>query len=332
MPTKGDKFREITRSGKCQWDGYRKLLLFVSPAWFLVCRHKLNLTAMENSQTKIESNAEIRVKIYGCRGSIPVSGAEYDQFGGSTSCILVTSDDAINIGIIDAGTGIRRLGQEIMRDETLREKPIVIAFTHFHWDHIQGLPFFEPAYVKGKKISLLALGRERPIDDLQRVFSVPMQREYFPVQLCDMGADFEFLLPDENVRLFPRAILTAQKHNHPGSAYSYRLVSGKKTIVVCTDIEYDGEPDSATVDFCHGADLLLHDAQFTPAELAQHQGWGHSSYEQAIECARLAGVKRLILTHHDPNHNDAFLAEIEKHCQGLFPNCALARENMTVVF
>ncbi|MGA9578234.1 MAG: MBL fold metallo-hydrolase, partial [Terrimicrobiaceae bacterium] len=169
------------------------------------------------------------------------------------------------------------------------------------------------------------------IDDLQRVFSVPMQREYFPVQLCDMGADFEFLLPDENVRLFPRAILTAQKHKHPGSAYSYRLVSGKKTIVVCTDIEYDGEPDSATVDFCHGADLLLHDAQFTPAELAKHQGWGHSSYEQAIECARLAGVKRLILTHHDPNHNDAFLADIEKHCQGLFPNCVLARENMTVV-
>ena len=162
---------------------------------------------MENSQTKIENNAEISIKIYGCRGSIPVNGPEYDQFGGSTSCILITSDDAINIGIIDAGTGIRRLGQEIMRDETLREKPILIAFTHFHWDHIQGLPFFEPAYVKGKKISLLALGRERPIGDLERVFSVPMQREYFPVQLCDMGADFEFLLPDENVRLFPRAIL-----------------------------------------------------------------------------------------------------------------------------
>ena len=112
---------------------------------------------MENSQAKMkaDSNDEIRVVIYGCRGSIPVNGAEFDEFGGSTSCILITSDDSKNVSIIDAGTGIRRLGQEIMKDETLREKPIVIAFTHFHWDHIQGLPFFEPAYVKGKKISLL---------------------------------------------------------------------------------------------------------------------------------------------------------------------------------
>ena len=139
-----------------------------------------------------------------------------------------------------------------MKDETLREKPIVIAFTHFHWDHIQGLPFFEPAYVKGKKISLLALGRERPIADLERVFSVPMQREYFPVQLCDMGADFEFLLPDANIHLFPKAVVTARKHQHPGSAYSYRIVRGKKSIVVCIDIEHGENLDPATVEFCRG--------------------------------------------------------------------------------
>jgi phosphoribosyl 1,2-cyclic phosphodiesterase len=305
----------------------------VAPERFLVSR-TLNqhlITAMQNSQSKMDSDVEIRVVIYGCRGSIPVSGPEYDQFGGNTSCMLVTSDDAINIGIIDAGTGIRRLGQEIMKDEVLREKPIVIAFTHFHWDHIQGLPFFEPAYVKGKKISLLALGRERPVSDLERVFSVPMQREYFPVQLCDMGADFEFLLPDDNIRLYQKAIVTARKHKHPGSAYSYRLLSGKKSIVVCTDIEHGENIDPEIVEFCQGADLLLHDAQFTPEELANHRGWGHSSYEQAVECARLAGVKRLVLTHHDPSHNDAFLAKVEKHCQELFPNCILARDNMTVV-
>ena len=115
-----------------------------------------------------------------------------------------------------------------MEDPILREKPIVIAFTHFHWDHIQGLPFFAPAYVKGRKISLLALGRDRPIDDLERVFSVPMQREYFPVQLSDMGANFEFIMPDEDVRFFPHAVVVARKHRHPGSAYSYRLSrSGK---------------------------------------------------------------------------------------------------------
>jgi phosphoribosyl 1,2-cyclic phosphodiesterase len=274
---------------------------------------------------------EITLTIYGCRGSIPVNGREFDKYGGSTSCVLVTADDAVNIGIIDAGTGIRHLGRHIMQDAVLRHKPIVIAFTHFHWDHIQGLPFFEPAYVKGRKISLLALGRDRPIDDLERVFSVPMQREYFPVQLSDMGASFEFIMPGEDVRFFPHAIVVARKHRHPGSAYSYRLSRGGKSIVFCTDIEHGMELDPDIIDFCRGADLLLHDAQYTPEELANRRGWGHSSYLQAIECARLAEVKKLVLTHHDPDHDDRFLDEIERHSQQLFPNSVLARENMTLV-
>jgi phosphoribosyl 1,2-cyclic phosphodiesterase len=276
-------------------------------------------------------NDEISIVIYGCRGSIPVNGSDFDQFGGSTSCILITSKRATNIGIIDAGTGIRRLGREIMKDAALREKPIFIAFTHFHWDHIQGLPFFEPAYVKGKKISLLALGRERPIDDLERVFSVPMQREYFPVQLADMGADFEFLLPERDIYFFPHSVISAKKHEHPGSAYSYRFVRGERAVVICIDVEHGEDLDPSVVDFCRGADLLIHDAQYTPKELANRRGWGHSSYEQAIECARLAGVKKLVLTHHDPDHNDAFLSEIEQRCQELLPNCVLARENMSLV-
>jgi phosphoribosyl 1,2-cyclic phosphodiesterase len=288
---------------------------------------------MQGSQTQARSKVgdEIRVVIYGCRGSVPVNGPEFDKFGGSTSCILITSDDAANIGIIDAGTGIRHLGRQIMKDKALRDKPIVIAFTHFHWDHIQGLPFFEPAYVKGRKISMLALGRNRPIHDLKRLLSVPMQREYFPVQLCDMGANLEFLMPDKDICLFPKAVVTARKHQHPGSAYSYRISRGGKSIVFCTDIEHGTDLDLGIVEFCHGADLLLHDAQYTPEELNSCRGWGHSSYVQAIECARLAGVKKLVLTHHDPDHNDAFLADIEKRSQQLFPNCFLARENMTLV-
>jgi phosphoribosyl 1,2-cyclic phosphodiesterase len=213
-----------------------------------------------------------------------------------------------------------------MQDETLREKPIVIAFTHFHWDHIQGLPFFAPAYVKGRKISLLALGRDRPIADLERVFSVPMQREYFPVQLSDMGADFEFNLPDSDICFFPKAIVTARRHQHPGSAYSYRFSRAGKSIVFCTDIEHGTDLDPEIVEFCRGADLLLHDAQYTPDELAHRRGWGHSSYLQAIECAQRAGVKTLVLTHHDPDHDDAFLAKIERHSQQLFPS-VLARDD-----
>jgi phosphoribosyl 1,2-cyclic phosphodiesterase len=296
-------------------------------------RPEAMLKHMQSSESQTRSNVgnEIKVVIYGCRGSIPVNGSEFDEFGGSTSCILITSDDAVNISILDAGTGIRHLGQHIMQDEVLRNKPIFIAFTHFHWDHIQGLPFFAPAYVKGRKIAMLALGRDRPIDDLERVFSVPMQREYFPVQLSDMGANFEFLMPDADILFLPKAVVTARKHPHPGSAYSYRVSRNGKSIVFCTDIEHGTDLDLDIVEFCRGADLLLHDAQYTPEELVSRRGWGHSSYVQAVECARLARVKKLVLTHHDPDHNDAFLRDIEKHCQQLFPNCVLARENMTFV-
>jgi ribonuclease BN (tRNA processing enzyme) len=192
------------------------------------------------------------------------------------------------------------------------------------------LPFFAPAYVKGKKVALLALGRDRPIEDLERVLADPMQREYFPMQLADMGADFEFLLPQDNTQIFSKTVVTARQHSHPGTAYSYRIFKGNKSIVICTDIEYGENVDPGAVAFCRDADVLVHDAQFTPEELETRRGWGHSSYEQAIQCARVAGVKRLILTHHDPNHDDDFLREMERKGQALFPNCEFAREGMVV--
>ncbi len=289
--------------------------------------------SMIDSEPNLERRGDTKIKIviYGCRGSVPVNGHDFEKFGGSTTCLLVTSDIAQNIGIIDAGTGIRTLGQRIMSDPEMREKPIVIGFTHFHWDHIQGLPFFAPAYVKGKRISLLALGRERPIDDLERVFSVQMQREYFPVQLADMGADFEFLMPNEDTHLLPLSVITARQHQHPGTAYAYRISHRGKTIVMCTDIEYGDEIDQANVEFCKGADLLIHDAQYTPSEYKQRRGWGHSTYTQAIECAKRAKVKRLILTHHDPDHDDAMLEIIGREAKALFPNCEMARDGMEIL-
>jgi phosphoribosyl 1,2-cyclic phosphodiesterase len=277
-----------------------------------------------------DEECEIEVTFYGCRGSVPVCASGYHEFGGNTTCVMLSAEDSDGVGILDAGTGIRGLGQRIMADERLREKPITSAFTHFHWDHIQGLPFFEPAYVAGKKIALLALGRERPIDDLERVFARPMQQEYFPLQLAQMGAEFEFLLPQDDTHVFPRSVVTARRHAHPGSAYTYRVVKGKKSVVFCTDIEHGDSIDSGIVALSRGADLLIHDAQYTPEELKGRRGWGHSSYEQAIQCARLAGVKQLVLTHHDPDHDDAFLREIERKSQELFPNCTLAREGMVI--
>lgn len=134
----------------------------------------------------------MKVKFYGVRGSLPVCGREFERYGGNTTCIKVTREIANRIAIIDAGTGIRNLGKEII-SSGLSQNIINIFFSHFHWDHIQGLPFFAPAYNENYKIGILAMGRKGKIKDLKEIFSIQMQKDYFPVNLETMGAHFDFL-------------------------------------------------------------------------------------------------------------------------------------------
>jgi phosphoribosyl 1,2-cyclic phosphodiesterase len=238
------------------------------------------------------------------------------------------------IVIIDAGTGLRNLGRDL-RAIGHKQEQIPIAFTHFHWDHIQGFPFFAPAYDPKQKITLLTLGRDQTITDLREIFEVQMQAEYFPVQLDHMGANFEFLQIADASRHFTvhsnvPTIVTAQRHNHPGGAYSFRIERNGKVLVVCTDVEHGEQIDPRLVELARGADLLVHDAQYTAEELQKRRGWGHSSFDQAMQVAEMAGVKRLAMTHHDPEHDDEFLERIEKLCQERFPNAVLAREGMEI--
>ena len=272
----------------------------------------------------------MRVKFYGTRGSIPVCHPDFLQFGGNTTCIKVEFGDGA-FAILDAGTGIRELGQEIINSpEYKANKQVYILFTHFHWDHIQGFPFFSPAYDKEATIHILALGLGREIKCLEEIFATQMQKEFFPVQLDNMGAHFNFLLYDKPMEMFGDIKVMALRHQHPGGAYSYRIEENGKSIVFCTDIEHGNSVDEEVVAFCRDADLLIHDAQYTREELNQHRTWGHSSYEQALEVAKRAAVKRLILTHHDPSHSDAFLEKREKECRQQFEGALLARENMQI--
>ena len=276
----------------------------------------------------------MKLKFYGTRGSIPICDAGFQQFGGNTTCLQITFTDTNRIVIIDAGTGLRNLGRDL-RAIGHKQAHIVIAFTHFHWDHIQGFPFFAPAYDPGQKITLLTLGREEAVGHLREVFEVQMQAEYFPVQLDRMGANFEFLQIAEASKHFTgindvETVVTAQKHNHPGGAYSFRIERNGKVLVVCTDVEHGEQIDPRLVELARGADLLVHDAQYTAEELQQRRGWGHSSFDQAMQVAEMAGVKQLALTHHDPEHDDEFLLRIEKLCQERFPNTVLAREGMEI--
>jgi len=276
------------------------------------------------------------VKFYGTRGSVPVCSPDFQEFGGNTTCLCIKDKETNSIAVIDAGTGIRELGKDLVESKHKQDE-IFIAFTHFHWDHIQGFPFFAPAFNKKQKINILALGWGKHITCLKDIFKTQMQKQFFPIQLEKMGARFKFMLLDETKKVFktktkkPKPVIVkTNKHMHPGGAYGYRIELGGKALVFCTDVEHGNSVDKNVVKLAEDADLLIHDAQFTDEELKNKRGWGHSSYSQAIEVAEKANVKMLALTHHDPDHDDAFLKKMEKKCQQRFKYSFLAREKMEI--
>lgn len=271
----------------------------------------------------------MKVTFYGTRGSIPVSGDDYTEFGGNTSCVRITLDNGL-VGILDAGTGIRKLGNDLL-DEGFDQEYTLIGFSHTHIDHIQGLPFFKPIYDKKKRFKLGICGAENRDMTLHEIFATQTRDEYFPVSIDKMGSDIEFWEPDVRTYTTDAEIqISVVKHMHPGNAYSYRITHNSKTVVYCTDIEHGESINESIVQLSSGADLLIHDAQYTPEELKLKKGWGHSSWQQAAEVALRAGVKQLALFHHDPEHTDRILLNVEKDCQSVFSQAFCAREGVTV--
>ncbi|MGD9328224.1 MAG: MBL fold metallo-hydrolase [Cyclobacteriaceae bacterium] len=264
------------------------------------------------------------VKFYGTRGSVPVCDANFQKFGGNTTCISIYIKETDNIFIIDAGTGIRNLGQDMMADKN-RQKIIGIGFTHFHWDHIQGFPFFLPAYRKDTIVNINSVG-DTSEKELKSILQGQMQSEYFPIPMSKMGSKFKFTnLGTEYINVNGIRVKMI-KQNHPGTSYGVRIEINGSSLVICTDVEHEKKISEDFIDFCKDADLLIHDAQYTDNELEKHRGWGHSSYNQALEVAERSNAKMLVMTHHDPDHDDDFLKKQEKICQERFKSCELARE------
>ncbi|MBS1575612.1 MAG: MBL fold metallo-hydrolase [Bacteroidetes bacterium] len=272
----------------------------------------------------------MKVKFYGVRGSVPVCGPEFQLFGGNTTCICLTRENANRIAIIDAGTGIRNLGKELIARQ-YKQELIYISFTHFHWDHIQGFPFFAPAYDKNQKIGIHVMGSKRHFTNIHEIFSLMMRPEYFPVQLEEMGAQFEFPnLGDQGIFFGARVSSIPQQHLTYGGSYALRIEDVSGSIVLCTDIEHGDTIDERIVEFAKNADMLIHDGQYTDEEYKKLRGWGHSTWKQAVEVAQKANVKKLVITHHDPDHDDNFLIAMEKECKREFPNSVFAREGMEI--
>lgn len=273
----------------------------------------------------------MKVKFYGVRGSIPTCGSGFELYGGNTSCICLTLEHANRIIIVDAGTGIRNLGKDLAQ-MNIKTDIINLSFTHFHWDHIQGFPFFAPAYDPANLIKIHVMGNDRQYLNIREIFSQQMQEQYFPIPLDDMGASFQFLSHGDEETFYGAKVTAApQHHKVPGGSYGLRVEDQSGVIVICTDAEHFGGIDGNIVELARDADLLIHDGQYTDAEYIRHKGWGHSSWRHCAEVARLANVHRLIITHHDPDHDDAFLQAMEAECQAVFPNSSFAREGMEIL-
>ena len=275
----------------------------------------------------------MRIKFYGTRGSIPISDPGFMEFGGNTTCVFISGvDEGLNSIIMDAGTGIRNLGRELLSDKINVGDRINLGFTHFHWDHIQGFPFFGAAYKHDSRIQISTAGK-RKIQNLKDIFSTQMQSIYFPVQLENMGAEIEFVKYDSDKVIGPKgAIVNIVDVNHPGGCIAVRFKFKEKSVVFCTDVEHPNGIDKNVVKLAMNVDVLIHEAQYTDEELITHKGWGHSSYSQAIEVAERCNVKQLIITHHDPDHDDQFLIKMEKKSQGRFKDLIFARDNYELSF
>jgi phosphoribosyl 1,2-cyclic phosphodiesterase len=274
----------------------------------------------------------MKLKFYGTRGAIPVSDSGFIEFGGNTTCLFISAiDEGADTLVIDAGTGIRNLGKDIMSGKVDVGEDISLGFTHFHSDHIQGFPFFTPAYNPDSKIQISTAGK-RKISNLKDIFSTQMQSIYFPVQLNNMDAQITFEKYETEVIGKKGAFVNIIDVSHPGGCIAARFQIRNKSIAFCTDIEHLNGINENVVKFSLNADVLIHDAQYTDEELMTHKGWGHSSYSQAIEVAERSNVKQLIITHHDPDHDDELLRKLEKKSQERFKDLIFARDNYELSF
>jgi CheY-like chemotaxis protein len=259
-----------------------------------------------------------RYSLWGCRGSTPTPGSRFLRHGGNTSCFCVTHGDEKYV--FDAGSGIRELGGEIMQG---KRKRIHLFITHTHWDHIQGFPFFTPAYLPGFEITVW--GAELFGKDLKSVFRGQLDRDYFPVQMEDMTSSLEFKhLPSSPIELGDVKV-SWEYSQHPGATVGYKIDLGGLRIGWVPDNEflqgYTGDPRDITrdhpfmapyrkmVQFLSDVDVLLHEGQYTAEEYPKKVGWGHSSVANACLLMKFAGVRRWIVTHHDPSHDDDFLEQ-----------------------
>lgn len=261
-----------------------------------------------------------RLKFWGTRGSISVPGQSTLRYGGNTTCVEVRADGEIIV--LDAGSGIRSLGIALKKEFGSQPIKLSLLITHAHWDHIQGLPFFAPAYEKKNEIRVR--GYDGVDTSFGEIMAEPMKAPFFPIAMRELSARIDIKKLTEMEFSVGKVQVRARFVNHPGVCAGYRLLTSAGSIAFLPDHEpyrflhsaraSDLSPEEAKktaeeervglVEFLHGSDILILDAQYTDAEYERHVGWGHGSISSAVSLALDAKVRRLLLFHHDPGHDD----------------------------
>jgi phosphoribosyl 1,2-cyclic phosphodiesterase len=274
------------------------------------------------------------IKFWGVHGSLPRPGPTTLKYGGNTPCIEVRCGKVFII--FDAGSGIREMGEDLIRnntgsDNSPQKLTAHIFFSHLHWDHVQGFPFFAPAFVKGNKFHLYGgYGLDMTI---RRMMSNQMSEPNFPLTLDNLGAGLVFhdIQPGTSLEI-EDVIVRTHKLNHPGGSLGYRVEWQGKSLVYASDNEIDNEIDPSMINFAFETDVLIHDGMFTPQQYLglvdrmSRKSWGHSTWEGAVATAKASHAKRLILFHH--GNNDRITGEIEMNAQAEFPSTISAYEGM----
>ncbi len=267
------------------------------------------------------------VRFWGVRGSVACPGPETVRYGGNTSCLEIRCGDALFI--FDAGTGIRRLGNALVeegRDE------IDLYFTHTHFDHICGLPFFVPLFVPGNRIRMAA-GHLLPDYTLKQVLCDLMMAPLFPIppEAFRAELDYQDFRVGETLEPRPGVTLRTGPLNHPNRATGYRIEFDGRSICYITDTEHrDDRLDEAVLELIRDADLVVYDSMFTDENYPKYRGFGHSTWQEGVRLVEAAGARTLVIFHHDPAHDDAAMDRIAEEAEARRPGTIVAREGMAL--
>lgn len=277
------------------------------------------------------ANELAKLSFWGVRGSTPTVDRATWRYGGNTPCLELITPDAARL-ILDCGTGLRILGNRLAAtpDKTIEAQILV---THYHWDHIQGVPFFAPLYSPQNKFHFYSFQSQFiGQDSLKRVFEAQMAHPFFPVDLHAMSAAREFTdVSGGDCFNIGKTRVTTCWLNHPQGCLGYRIETAVGTIVYATDNEPGNlEYDRNLRRLAEGADIFINDAQYTPEELERHRGWGHSSWREGVRIAEAAGVRNLVLFHHDPDTSDKAIDGILRDAREKFENTWAAAEGMVM--